>query len=60
MKSTSVLATATKKVNDFYASNAAIFFFMSATTIFASVQIIIYSLNLMEVNGHTIDSISKG
>ncbi len=51
-----VWSKATKKVNDFYASNAAIIFFMTATTVFAFLQIILYSMNLMSVNGQTIES----
>lgn len=52
-----VWAKATKKVNDFYASNVAIIFFMSATTVFALLQVILYSLNLMYVNGQSIETI---
>ncbi len=48
---TKVLAKAVKKVNDFYKTNAALFFFMSMTTIFALLQVILYSLDLMEVTG---------
>ncbi len=53
-----VWAKTAKKVNDFYASSVAIIFFMSATTIFAFLQIILYSLNVMEVNGHKIENVS--
>ncbi len=49
---TTVLAKAVKKVNDFYKTNAALFFFMSMTTIFALIQVILYSLDQMEVTGH--------
>ncbi len=52
---TKVLAKAVKKVNDFYKSNGALIFFMSATTIFALLQVILYSLNLMQVNGSNIE-----
>lgn len=53
---TSVLARATEKVNDWYKSNGAFIFFMSATTIFAFLQVILYSLNMMYVNGSTIET----
>lgn len=43
------------KVNEFYKSNYALLFFMTATTIFASIQIILYSLNILEVNGWTLE-----
>ncbi len=49
------LADATQKVNDWYKSNGAFIFFMSATTIFALLQVILYSLNLMTVNGTDLD-----
>lgn len=52
-----VWAKTAKKVNDFYASSIAIIFFMSMTTIFAFLQIILYSLNVMEVNGHNIKNV---
>ncbi len=48
---TKTLAKAVAKINDFYKTNGALIFFMSATTIFALIQIILYSLNLMQVNG---------
>lgn len=54
MKKTSVLAKASRKINNFYATNVATIFFMSATTIFALVQVILYSLNIMQVNGQFI------
>lgn len=59
MKQSSIWATATKKVNDFYASNIAIIFFMSATTIFALLQVILYSLGMMQVNGHKINEVTS-
>lgn len=43
---------ASEKVNHFYSTNIAIIFFMSATTLFAFIQVILYSLNIMKVNGH--------
>ncbi len=52
---TKVLAKAVEKVNDFYKSNAALIFFMTATTIFSLLQVILYSLNMMQVNGHNIE-----
>lgn len=52
---TNILATITKKTNDFYATNVAFFFFMTITTLFAFAQVILYSLGLMQVNGATID-----
>ncbi len=55
MKQASVLARASKKVNDFYASNVATIFFLSATTIFALIQVVLYSMNMMEVNGQYIN-----
>ncbi len=56
MNSSTRFARATEKVNDFYASNLAVWFFMTATTIFALLQVILYSLNLMQVNGSTIEA----
>ncbi len=49
---TKVLAKAAYKVNEFYKTNAALFFFMSMTTIFALLQVILYSLDIMKVTGH--------
>ncbi len=54
---TSVLATAVVKVNDFYKSSYAFVFFMSTTTIFAFVQVILYSLGTMPVNGFNINDL---
>lgn len=53
---TSKIAIAIQKVNDFYKSNWAFAFFMSATTIFAFVQVILYATNSMAVNGMNIDA----
>ncbi len=52
---TKVLAKAVAKVNDFYKSNAALIFFMTATTIFSLLQVILYSMNMLVVNGHNIE-----
>ncbi len=51
---TTTLAKTVQKINDFYKTNGALIFFMSTTTIFALLQVILYSLNLMQVNGATI------
>ncbi len=59
MEQTSVLAKAVVKVNDFYKSSYAFVFFMSATTIFAFLQIILYSLNEMQVNGHFMNELTN-
>ncbi len=56
MNETSRFATMTKKVNEFYASNAALWFFMVTTTVFALLQVVLYASNIMQVNGADIES----
>ncbi len=53
---TTVWATMTKKANDFYKTNWAFAFFMTTTTVFALIQVLLYSLNLMQVNGYYQDN----
>ncbi len=52
---TKVIVKVVNRVNDFYKTNAAFIFFMSATTIFALLQVILYFTGVMAVNGHGID-----
>ncbi len=56
MEETSRFAIMTKKVNEFYASIAAVWFFMVTTTVFALLQVVLYATNIMEVNGANIES----
>ncbi len=55
---TQIWATAIKKTNDFYASNKAFHFFLSITTIFSLLQVILFATNNMQVNGNTLDKTS--
>lgn len=56
--STSVLRRTSEKVNDFYGTNMAFIFFMSATTIFGLLQVVFYSIGNLQLNGFFIDGSS--
>ncbi len=59
MEENTVIAKTVEKINDFYKSNAALIFFISVTTIFGFVQIILYSLNVIRLNGYYIDEVEN-